>query len=70
MIDDPICAICGAFGRLHCADCDRTFCVEHVERHFAMGYFYLCAECTAQRIAQLPEPELPPKRQRKKASGA
>jgi NAD-dependent SIR2 family protein deacetylase len=47
-----LCAACGALGRLHCADCDRTFCVEHVERHFAMGYFYLCAACTARRAQE------------------
>ncbi len=65
--DENICAACGAHGRLHCADCDRTFCVEHVERHFAMGYFYLCAACTAQRLAQeLP----PPKPKRKRAPRA
>jgi hypothetical protein len=45
----PICAACGEPGRLHCAGCGRTFCVDHVERHFAMGYFYFCAECLAQR---------------------
>jgi hypothetical protein len=56
-----LCATCGAPGRLHCADCTRTFCVEHVERHFAMGYFYLCASCTARRI-QAETPERPRKR--------
>jgi hypothetical protein len=44
-----LCATCGAPGRLHCAGCARTFCVDHVERHFAMGYFYLCATCAAER---------------------
>ena len=65
MAEESSCAVCGEYGRLHCADCNRTFCAEHVERHFAMGYFYLCATCTAQRQAQEPAPE--PKRRRKKA---
>ena len=49
--DTPVCAACGEPGRLHCAGCDRTFCVDHVERRFAMGYFYFCAECLAAREA-------------------
>jgi hypothetical protein len=49
--DVPVCAACGEPGRLHCAGCDRTFCVDHVERRFAMGYFYFCAECLAAREA-------------------
>ncbi len=61
--DTPTCAVCGEPGRLHCAGCDRTFCVDHVERHFAMGYFYFCAECLAKQA----EPAKP-KRSRKKAT--
>jgi hypothetical protein len=52
MQEEHVCAACGEFGRLHCAGCDRTFCVEHVERRFAMGYFYLCASCAAQQATQ------------------
>jgi hypothetical protein len=49
--DAPVCAACGEPGRLHCAGCGRTFCADHVERHFAMGYFYFCAKCLAAREA-------------------
>jgi hypothetical protein len=48
----PECAVCGEPARLHCAGCDRVFCVEHIERKFAMGYFYFCAECLARQAAQ------------------
>jgi len=58
------CAVCDEYGRLHCADCQRTFCVEHLERHFAMGYFYLCAACAALRRAAEPVAKAPPKRAR------
>jgi hypothetical protein len=63
---EQTCAVCGEFGRLHCAGCDRTFCAEHVERHFAMGYFYLCAECTALQAAQQAQEGQTPKRSRRK----
>ncbi|MDB5077067.1 MAG: hypothetical protein JWO42_3246 [Chloroflexi bacterium] len=43
------CAVCGEPARLHCAGCDGVFCVEHVERRFAMGYFYFCAACLARQ---------------------
>lgn len=63
--EESICAACGEPGRLHCADCDRIFCVDHLERHFAMGYFFLCPACTAQRQAASA-----PKRRRSKAPRA
>jgi hypothetical protein len=66
MQEAQTCAVCGEFGRLHCAGCDRTFCVEHVERHFSMGYFYLCAECTARQAAQDAQTQPAPKRTRRK----
>jgi hypothetical protein len=50
--EQALCPMCGEWGRLRCADCGRAFCVEHVERHFAMGYFYLCADCAAKRAAE------------------
>ena len=43
------CAVCGEPARLHCAGCDRVFCVEHLERRFAMGYAYFCATCLAKQ---------------------
>jgi hypothetical protein len=64
--EEPICAACGERGRLLCAGCGRTFCPDHVERHFAMGYFYLCAECEALRQ----EPPPPARRPRGKTPKA
>ena len=50
------CAECGAFGRLRCAGCARSFCADHVERRFAMGYVYFCVECLAREAAkQMPK---------------
>ena len=46
-----MCAACGEPARLVCSGCQRIFCVEHLERHFAMGYFYFCAECLARQAA-------------------
>lgn len=65
---EQTCAACGEYGRLHCAGCDRTFCVEHLERHFAMGYFYLCAECAARQAAQAERDTPAVKRPRRKRS--
>jgi len=46
---ESVCAACGARGRLLCAGCGGTFCADHVTRHFAMGYLYLCSACEAAR---------------------
>jgi hypothetical protein len=62
--DVQTCAVCGEPARLHCAGCDRVFCVDHVERRFAMGYFYFCAACLAQQEAA--EAASANKRRRKK----
>jgi len=60
------CVICGERGRLHCADCDQVFCVEHLERHFAMGYYYLCPHCTIQRQT-IAEPPVAKRRRKPKS---
>lgn len=52
MDGEAICAACGQPGRLRCSGCGRTFCVEHLERRFAMGYFFFCAGCLAQEQAE------------------
>lgn len=57
---DGVCAVCGEPGRLHCAGCDQVFCVEHLERRFAMGYFYFCAACLAR--SEEPPPARRPRR--------
>jgi hypothetical protein len=59
--EQATCAACGEPGRLHCSGCGQTFCVEHVERRFAMGYFYFCAACLAQQ-----EQAAAPRRRRKR----
>jgi hypothetical protein len=59
------CAACGEPSRLLCAGCRQSFCLDHLERHFAMGYFYFCAECLAQ-IAEPVADTARPKRLRKK----
>ncbi len=61
--DDTTCATCAEPARLHCAGCNRTFCVDHLQRRFAMGYFYFCAECLAPRE----DPPPPTRRTRGKA---
>jgi hypothetical protein len=50
-VNDPVstCPVCSEPARLHCAGCDRVFCTDHLQRRFAMGYFYLCAECIAKQ---------------------
>jgi hypothetical protein len=52
MTDEAMtCHICGERARLYCAGCSGVFCADHVERRFAMGYFYFCAECLAKQEA-------------------
>ncbi len=43
------CPACGEPARLLCAGCNRAFCADHLERRFAMGYIYLCAQCLREQ---------------------
>lgn len=62
--ETTVCTACGEPGRLVCAGCQRIFCVEHLERHFVMGYFYFCAECLASAEASVDTTK--PRKARKK----
>jgi hypothetical protein len=69
-MEQATCAVCGEPGRLRCADCGGTYCVEHLERHFDLGYYYLCAACSARRAAQQPAPSAKPAPARRRGKQA
>jgi hypothetical protein len=67
MDETAVCARCGEPARLLCSGCGRTFCIDHLERRFAMGYHYFCPSCLEQVLETCDRPTVLRVRRKKRS---